>query len=47
MKGYQVSFNVNAKNALHKAVNAMNDQVNIQCNRLMKLDNTMLLYWNI
>ena len=26
------------------AVNAMNDQVNIQCNRLMKLDDTMLIY---
>ena len=32
------------KNALHKAVNAMNDQVNIQCNKLMKLDDTMLMY---
>ena len=41
MKGYLVSFN---KNALHKAVNAMNDQVNIQCNKLMKLDDTMLMY---
>ena len=32
------------KNALHKAVNAMNDQVNIQHNKLMKLDDTMLMY---
>ena len=32
------------KNALHKAVNAMNDQVNIQQNKLMKLDDTMLMY---
>ena len=32
------------KNALHKAVNAMNDQVNIQHNKLMKLDDTMLIY---
>ena len=36
MKGYQVSFN--------KAVNAINDQVNIQCNKLMKLDDTMLMF---
>ena len=32
------------KNALHKSVNAMNDQVNIQHNKLMKLDDTMLMY---
>ena len=31
-------------NALHKAVNAMNDKANIQCNKLMKLDDTMLMY---
>ena len=32
------------KNALHKAVNAMNNQANIQHNILIKLDNTMLMY---
>ena len=32
------------KNALHKAVNAINNQVNIQHNKLMKLDDTMLMY---
>ena len=32
------------KNALHNAVNTMNNQVNIQCNKVMKLDNTMLMY---
>ena len=32
------------ENALHKAVNAMSNQANIQCNKLMKLDNTMLMY---
>ena len=32
------------KNALHKAVNAMNSQANIQCNKLMELDNNMLMY---
>ena len=30
--------------ALHKAINAMNNKANIQCNKLMKLDNTMLMY---
>ena len=44
MKGYLVSFNRNVKNALHKAVNAMNNQINIQHNKLMKLDDTMLMY---
>ena len=32
------------ENALQKAVNAMSNQANIQCNKLMKLDNTMLMY---
>ena len=32
------------ENALHKAVNAMNNQANTQCNKLMKLDDTMLMY---
>ena len=31
-------------NALHKAVNAVNNKTNIQCNKLMKLDDTMLMY---
>ena len=31
-------------NALHKAVRAMNTKVNIQCNKLMKLDDTLLMY---
>ena len=31
-------------NALHKAVNAMNNKANIQCNKLIKLDDTMLMY---
>ena len=31
-------------NALHRAVNALNNKVNIQCNKLMKLDDTMLMY---
>ena len=32
------------KNALQKAVNAMNSQADTQHNKLMKLDNTMLMY---
>ena len=32
------------KNALHKAVNAMNNKANIQHYKLMKLDDTMLMY---
>ena len=31
-------------NALHKAINAMNDKTNIQPNKLMKLDDAMLMY---
>ena len=31
-------------NALHKAVNAMNEKANIQCNKLMKLDSSLLMY---
>ena len=31
-------------NALHKSVKAMNDKANIQCNKLMKLDSSMLMY---
>ena len=34
----------NQNNALHKAVNAMNDKASIQHNKLMKLDDTMLMY---
>ena len=31
-------------NALHKAVNAMNNKANTQCNKLIKLNDTMLMY---
>ena len=31
-------------NALHKAANTMNNKANIQHNKLMKLDDTMLMY---
>ena len=35
--------------ALHKAVNAMNNKANIQHNKLIKLDDTMLMYdvWHL
>ena len=32
------------ENASRKSVNAVNDQINIQCNKFMKLDDTMLMY---
>ena len=44
MKVYPVSFNIKRNKALHKAVNAMNNRANIQHNKLMKLDDTMLMY---
>ena len=31
-------------NALHEAASAMNNKANIQCNKLMQLDDTMLMY---
>ena len=33
-----------SNNALHRAVNGMNNKANIQQNKLMKLDDTMLMY---
>ena len=30
--------------ALHKAINAMDNKANIQCNKLMQLENSMLIY---
>ena len=41
MKGYLVSL---SKNALQRAVNAMGNEASIQRNKLMKLDDTMLMY---
>ena len=41
MKGYLVSF---SKNALQKGVNAMGNEASIQHSKLMKLDDTMLMY---
>ena len=32
------------KNVLHKAVNAINNEANTQCNKLIKEDDTMLMY---
>ena len=35
-------------NALKRAVLAMDNEINAQCNKLLKLDNTMLMYvWHI
>ena len=30
--------------ALHKAISAMHNKANIQCNKLMQLENSMLMY---
>ena len=35
------------ENALQKAVDVMSNQASMQCNKLMKLDNTMLMVWDI
>ena len=34
----------NCEDALQKTMIAMNNEVNFQCNKLLKLDNTMLMY---
>ena len=44
MKAYLVSFIKKKNNTLHKAVNAKDDKANIQHNKLMKLENSMLMY---
>ena len=39
------SFLQNKRNkALHKAINAMDNKADIQCNKLMLLENSMLMY---
>ena len=43
-KGISSFLQQKYENALQKAVNAMSNQADIQCNKLMKLDNTMLMY---
>ena len=42
--GSQIIFLYSCENALQKAVDAMSNQASMQCNKLMKLDNTMLMY---
>ena len=44
MKEYVVSFRRKCEDALQKAVLAMNNEDDIQQNKLLKLDNTMLMY---
>ena len=44
MRGYPVFFKRKCEDALQKAMVAMNNEVNFQCNKLLKLDNTMLMY---
>ena len=44
MKEFQVFVQKKCNNALQKAMIAMNDEAEFQCNKLLKLDNTMLMY---
>ena len=44
MKEFQVFFRKKHNNALQKAMTAMNDESEFQCNKLLKLDNTILMY---
>ena len=44
MKGYPVSFIINEITPYIKLLTAMDDKANIQCNKLLKLENSMLMY---
>ena len=44
MKEFQVFFRKKLNDALQKAMIAMNSEAEFQCNKLLKLDNTMLMY---
>ena len=44
MRVYQVFYKENAINTLKKAVLAMDNEINIQHNKLLKLDNIMFMY---
>ena len=43
-KGISSFLQHKRNNALHKVVNAMNNKANIQCKKLIKLDDTMPMY---
>ena len=44
MKEFQIFFRKKCNNALQKAMITMNDEAEFQCNKLLKLDNAMLMY---
>ena len=44
MKGFLVFFKKKHNDALQKTMIAMNSEAEFQCNKLLKLDNTMLMY---
>ena len=44
MKAYLVFYIIGGTNTLHKAVNAKDSKANIQCNKLMQLEDSMLRY---
>ena len=43
-EGISSSLHHRCNKALHKAINAMDNKANIQCNKLMQLENSMLMY---
>ena len=43
-EGISSFLQLKCENSLHKAVNALNNQANVQGNKLMRLDHTMLMY---
>ena len=44
MRGYLVFFKENVKMPYRRLMIAMNNEFDFQCNKLLKLDNTMLMY---
>ena len=44
MRSYPVFFRENGDNALKRAVLAMDNEINPQHNKLLRLDDTMLMY---
>ena len=44
MKAYLVSLHHRRNKALHQTVNAMDNKANIQHNKLMQLENYLLMY---
>ena len=43
-EGISSFLHIRQNKALHKAINAMDKKTNFQCNKLMQLENSMLMY---